>query len=63
MEHYLDNAATTAVLPCARETAIAAMEEFGNPGSLHAKGTAARKMLEAVAEQPGIRHLTMPGES
>ncbi len=46
MEHYLDNAATTAVLPAAREAAIAAMEEFGNPGSLHAKGTAARKMLD-----------------
>ena len=46
MEHYLDNAATTAVLPCAREAAIAAMEEFGNPGSLHAKGTAARKVLD-----------------
>ena len=42
MEHYLDNAATTAVLPCARAAAVAAMEEFGNPGSLHAKGTAAR---------------------
>lgn len=46
MEHYLDNAATTAVLPCAREAAVAAMEAFGNPGSLHAKGTAARKVLD-----------------
>ncbi|MBR5537629.1 MAG: cysteine desulfurase [Clostridia bacterium] len=46
MEHYLDNAATTAVLPCAREAAVAAMEQFGNPGSLHAKGTAARKLLD-----------------
>lgn len=46
MEHYLDNAATTAVLPCAREAALAAMEEFGNPGSLHAKGTRARKVLD-----------------
>ena len=46
MEHYLDNAATTAVLPCAREAAIAAMDNFGNPGSLHARGTAARKVLD-----------------
>lgn len=46
MEHYLDNAATTAVLPCAREAAVAAMEEFGNPGSLHARGTRARKVLD-----------------
>ena len=46
MEHYLDNAATTAVLPCAWEAALAAMEQFGNPGSLHAKGAAARKTLD-----------------
>jgi len=46
MEHYLDNAATTSVLPCARDAAVKAMEEFGNPGSLHAKGTAARKVLD-----------------
>ena len=46
MEHYLDNAATTAVLPCARAAALAAMEQFGNPGSLHAKGAAARKTLD-----------------
>ena len=46
MEHYLDNAATTAVLPCAREAAVAAMDNFGNPGSLHARGTAARKVLD-----------------
>ena len=46
MEHYLDNAATTAVLPCAMEAAVRAMEEFGNPGSLHAKGAAARKVLD-----------------
>ena len=59
MEHYLDNAATTAVLPCAREAAIAAMEEFGNPGSLHARGTAARKMLDdsrkALAQALGCK--------
>ena len=46
MEHYLDNAATTAVLPCAMEAAVRAMEEFGNPGSLHAKGAAARRILD-----------------
>jgi len=59
MEHYLDNAATTAVLPCAREAALAAMEEFGNPGSLHAKGTAARKVLDdsrkALAQALGCK--------
>ncbi len=46
MEHYLDNAATTAVLPCAGAAAVHAMEEFGNPGSLHAAGARARKLLD-----------------
>ncbi len=59
MEHYLDNAATTAVLPAAREAAIRAMEEFGNPGSLHALGTRARKVLEdsrkAIADALGVK--------
>ena len=69
MEHYLDNAATTAVLPCAREAALAAMEEFGNPGSLHAKGTAARKILDdsrkalaaAIGCKPGCVTFTSGG--
>lgn len=59
MEHYLDNAATTAVLPCAREAALSAMEEFGNPGSLHARGVRARALLEdsrrAVAGALGVK--------
>ncbi len=59
MEHYLDNAATTAVLPAAREAAIRAMEAFGNPGSLHACGTRARKLLDdsrkAVAGALGVK--------
>lgn len=59
MEHYLDNAATTAVLPCARQAALAAMEEFGNPGSLHARGIRARGLLDAsrrtVADALGVR--------
>ena len=46
MEHYLDNAATTAVLPRAREAALSAMDQFGNPGSLHAMGQRARTLLE-----------------
>lgn len=45
-EYYLDNAATTKPLPQAREAALAAMEEYGNPGSLHARGIAARRLLD-----------------
>lgn len=45
-EYYLDNAATTRPIPQAREAALAAMEEYGNPGSLHARGIAARRLLD-----------------
>ena len=59
MEYYLDNAATTAVLPAARAAAERAMDEFGNPGSLHEAGRRARAMLgesrEAVAAALGCK--------
>lgn len=51
MSFYLDNAATTAVLPQARQAALAAMEDFGNPGSLHALGRRARAVLDQSREQ------------
>lgn len=46
MEYYLDNAATTAPIPAARAAAERAMDDFGNPGSLHAPGRRARALLE-----------------
>ncbi len=50
-EHYLDNAATTPVLPEAAERARALMvEEFGNPSSLHTRGFRARQALEESRE-------------
>ena len=69
MEHYLDNAATTAVLPRAREAALSAMDQFGNPGSLHAMGQRARKLLEdsrgrvaaALGVKPGCVTFTSGG--
>ena len=52
MEIYLDNAATTRVSPEAAETALRVMrEEYGNPGSTHAKGRAARAILDAARKQ------------
>ena len=62
-EHYLDNAATTQVLPEAADRARALMvEEFGNPSSLHTRGYKARQELEkaraAVAGKLGVQ----PGE-
>ena len=52
MTVYLDNAATTRVLPCARDAALLAMTEcFGNPGSLHGVGKAARDLLQKSRAQ------------
>ena len=46
-EWYLDNSATTPVLPEAAEKARQLMvEEFGNPSSLHTRGFRARQQVE-----------------
>ena len=51
-EHYLDNSATTQVLPAVAEKAVELMvEEFGNPSSLHTRGFQARKLLEEARAQ------------
>ena len=43
---YLDHAATTPVLPQAREAMLGALEQWANPSSPHADGRAARAALE-----------------
>ncbi|HEX8223294.1 MAG TPA: aminotransferase class V-fold PLP-dependent enzyme [Allosphingosinicella sp.] len=43
---YLDHAATTPLLPAAREAMVAALARWHNPGSPHAEGRAARAELE-----------------
>lgn len=49
LEHYLDNSATTPVLPEAAEAASSLMlDTFGNPSSLHIKGFQAKKALDAA---------------
>ena len=46
-EIYLDNAATTRVLPEAADAASAAMrEQYGNPSSLHHKGFEAEQYVK-----------------
>ena len=51
-EHYLDNSATTQVLPAVAEKTVELMvEEFGNPSSLHTRGFQARKLLEEARAQ------------
>src|SRR5512139_923519 len=43
---YLDHAATTPLLPAAREAMLAGFAYWANPSSPHAQGRAARAMLE-----------------
>ncbi|NUS73323.1 MAG: cysteine desulfurase [Corynebacteriales bacterium] len=47
---YLDHAATTPMLPQVKDAFFAAMDEYGNPSSLHAKGRAARRRVEEARE-------------
>jgi cysteine desulfurase len=57
---YLDHAATTPVLPEAREAMAHALETWANPSSPHADGRASRAALEAarrlIAGSLGWRH-------
>lgn len=47
---YLDHAATTPMLPAAREAWLAQSAEVGNPSSLHASGRRARRVVEEARE-------------
>lgn len=50
--HYLDHAATTAVLPEAAQIACRVMtEQFGNPSSVHKMGIAASGIVEKARKQ------------
>jgi cysteine desulfurase len=57
---YLDHAATTFVLPEAREAMAGGYDGWANPSSPHAEGRKARALLEeartAIAEVLGWRH-------
>lgn len=49
MEAYLDNSATTALCPTAKEKTVEAITKYyGNPSSLHHVGTLAHKQLESA---------------
>lgn len=50
MRTYLDHAATTPLLDCAREAMIEALSHTGNASSLHAAGRAARRRVEESRE-------------
>ena len=60
-EIYLDNSATTALCTPAKEAMLAAIENFGNPSSLHERGQKAAALLKesraAIGEALGERYL------
>ncbi|HMS54842.1 MAG TPA: cysteine desulfurase family protein [Fimbriimonadaceae bacterium] len=47
---YLDHAATTPLLPEAKQAMEAAIDEFGNPSSLHEEGRRARQLVDESRE-------------
>ncbi|HEU4808375.1 MAG TPA: cysteine desulfurase family protein [Homoserinimonas sp.] len=51
MAVYLDHAATTPMLPEAREALIDALDLVGNPSSIHSQGQNAKRMLEEAREK------------
>lgn len=59
MTIYLDNNATTPVIPAAKEAVLKALGCYGNPSSVHAPGREARHMLDharrAVAQSLDVR--------
>ncbi len=60
-EIYLDNSATTALCEASKAAMLAAMENFGNPSSLHERGQRAAALLResraTVGEALGERYL------
>ncbi|RIV28198.1 cysteine desulfurase [Alicyclobacillaceae bacterium I2511] len=51
LEIYLDNAATTPLLPEVEAVMMAAFQQFGNPSSLHRKGVQAEDVVRRARQQ------------
>jgi cysteine desulfurase len=61
--HYLDHAATTPLLPEAREAMAPFLDaEFGNPSSVHAYGRAARRAVEDARDRVAAAIGASPSE-
>ena len=61
--HYLDHAATTPLLPEAKEAMLDALEgDFGNPSSVHAYGRRARQIVEDARDRVAAAIGAGPGE-
>ncbi len=59
---YLDANAAEPLRPAARAAVAAALEETGNPASVHAAGRAARRILEGARERIAARFGGRPAE-
>lgn len=59
---YLDANATEPLRPEAREAALAALEQGGNPSSVHQVGRSARKILEEARERVAYFAHARPGD-
>ena len=55
MNVYADHAATTPMRACAKEAMLEALEDFGNPSSIHSAGRLAAVRLECM--QIGRAHV------
>ena len=62
MRAYLDHAATTPLLDCAREAMVTALAVTGNASSLHTSGRAARRRVEESREAIAGRLGVAPSE-
>lgn len=51
---YLDNSATTALCPAAREAMERAMDAYGNPSSLHGMGQEAHRLVSRARDQVAL---------
>ena len=49
--HYFDHAATTPLVSEAKEAVLLALDNFGNPSSVHGAGRAAREAVEVARER------------
>lgn len=59
---YLDANATEPLRPAARAALLAALDETGNPSSVHAAGRAARRVLEDARETIAVRFGVRPAD-
>lgn len=51
MNVYADHAATTPMRPCAKEAMLEAVEDYGNPSSIHSAGRLAAMKMESARKE------------